>query len=227
MNTYLGASAFLGPEDVPADVVGSARVVYLEGYLWDRPEAKEAYRKAARVAHDAGNEVSLTLSDPFCVDRHRPEWLTLVREDVDVLFANEAEIRSLYETDFDTAIKKVTVDCKVAAVRALRGSVIVAGDDARGSHPSTGSSTRPAPSDLCAGFLFGYRGLELTTCAAPVRSRRPIIRTWARGPVFALEPRAVAARRGIFPSEYGTGSRPIPPADAPSWKHCCRATPAS
>src|SRR5262245_11822904 len=74
MNTYLGASAFLGPEDVDADMVASARVVYLEGYLWDRPEAKEAYRKAARVAHDAGNEVSLTLSDPFCVERHRPEW---------------------------------------------------------------------------------------------------------------------------------------------------------
>ena len=92
MNTYLGASAFLGPEDVDADEVAAARVVYLEGYLWDRPEAKEAYRKAARIAHEAGNEVSLTLSDSFCVDRHRSEWLGLVEDEVDVLFANEAEI---------------------------------------------------------------------------------------------------------------------------------------
>ncbi len=75
MNTYLGASAFLGPEDVDVDLVAAAKVVYLEGYLWDRPEAKAAYRKAARIAHEAGNEVSLTLSDSFCVDRHRAEWL--------------------------------------------------------------------------------------------------------------------------------------------------------
>ena len=101
MNTYLGASAFLGPEDVDADAVAAARVVYLEGYLWDRPEAKEAYRKAARIAHEAGNEVSLTLSDSFCVDRHRSEWLGLVEDEVDVLFANEAEICSLYGCDFD------------------------------------------------------------------------------------------------------------------------------
>ena len=101
MNTYLGASALFGPDDVDADMVAAARVVYLEGYLWDRPEAKEAYRKAARIAHEAGNEVSLTLSDSFCVDRHRPEWLQLVEEEVDILFANEDEICALYEQDFE------------------------------------------------------------------------------------------------------------------------------
>ena len=149
MNTYLGASAFLGPEDVDADLVAAAKVVYLEGYLWDRPEAKEAYRKAARIAHEAGNEVSLTLSDSFCVDRHRPEWRGLVEDEVDVLFANEAEICALYECEFDAAMEAVRRDCRVAALtRSAEGSVIVAGRRRRTWSPrirSTRSSTRPAP----------------------------------------------------------------------------------
>jgi len=170
MNTYLGASAFLGPDDVDPDIVASARVVYLEGYLWDRPEAKEAYRKAARIAHEAGHEVSLTLSDPFCVDRHRAEWLRLVEDDVDILFANEAEICSLYECDFDDAMQHVRKHCSAAALtRSEHGSVIVAGDEVHvvGAHPVDRLVDTTGAGDLYAsGFLFGYiRGLDWATCA--------------------------------------------------------------
>lgn len=170
MNTHLGASAFLGPEDVDPDLVASARVVYLEGYLWDRPEAKEAYRKAARIAHEAGNEISLTLSDSFCVERHRPEWLKLVEEEVDVLFANETEIQALYETDFDSAMQHVRRHCKVAALtRSEHGSVIVAGDEVHvvPAHPVEHLVDTTGAGDLYAsGFLFGYtRGADLATCA--------------------------------------------------------------
>jgi sugar/nucleoside kinase (ribokinase family) len=170
MNTYLGASAYLGPEDVDADMVASAHVVYLEGYLWDRPEAKEAYRKAARIAHDAGNEVSLTLSDSFCVERHRPEWRTLVVDEVDVLFANEAEICALYECDFDAALDAVRRECRVAALtRSAEGCVIVAGSETHvvPAHPVETLVDTTGAGDLYAsGFLHGYaRGDDLETCA--------------------------------------------------------------
>ncbi len=164
------SSAYLGPEDVDEDLVGSARVVYLEGYLWDRPEAKEAYRKAARVAHARGNEVSLTLSDSFCVDRHRTEWVRLVADEVDVLFANEAEICALYECDFDRAMQQVRRDCRVAAItRSARGSVIVSGDEVHvvAAHPVERLVDTTGAGDLYAsGFLFGYtREADLPTCA--------------------------------------------------------------
>jgi sugar/nucleoside kinase (ribokinase family) len=170
MNTYLGASAFLGPEDVDADAVAAARVVYLEGYLWDRPEAKEAYRKAARIAHEAGNEVSLTLSDPFCVDRHRSEWLGLVEDEVDLLFANEAEICSLYGCHFEGAMQMVAKHCKVAALtRSAAGSVIVSGGDVHvvPAHPVPQLVDTTGAGDLyAAGFLHGYtHGADLPTCA--------------------------------------------------------------
>jgi sugar/nucleoside kinase (ribokinase family) len=96
MNTYLGSSEFLGPEDVDADVIAAAGITYLEGYLFDRPEAQEAYWKASRVAHEAGRRVSLTLSDTFCVERHKQAWRLLVTDQVDVLFANEGEAMALY-----------------------------------------------------------------------------------------------------------------------------------
>jgi sugar/nucleoside kinase (ribokinase family) len=170
MNTYLGASAFLGPEDVDADLVASAKVVYLEGYLWDRPEAKEAYYKAARVAHDAGNEVSLTLSDPFCVERHRAEWLKLVADEVDILFANEAEICALYESDFERAMEAVRRDCRVAALtRSEHGSVVVAGGDTHtvpAQQVEWLTDTTGAGDLYASGFLSGYtRGSDLEMCA--------------------------------------------------------------
>jgi sugar/nucleoside kinase (ribokinase family) len=144
--------------------------VYLEGYLWDRPEAKAAYRKAAQVAHEAGNEVSLTLSDSFCVERHRTEWRRLVEDEVDVLFANEAEICALYECEFDAAMEAVRRDCRVAALtRSAEGCVIVADGATHvvAAHPvETLVDTTGAGDLYAAGFLCGYtRGDELDACA--------------------------------------------------------------
>src|SRR5947209_15089635 len=110
MNTYLGACVELGPADIDPAVIAAARVTYLEGYLFDPPLAQAAFRKAAAIAHSAGRQVALSLSDPFCVGRHRAAFRDLVEGDVDILFANEAEIRSLYTTDeFDHAAHPVRV----------------------------------------------------------------------------------------------------------------------
>ena len=104
------------PEDVDGDLIAAAKVTYLEGYLFDRPEAKEAYWKASRIAHDAGRKVGLTLSDTFCVERHQEAWRSLVADQVDILFANEGEAMALYDVDtFDAAVEHVTADCEVAA----------------------------------------------------------------------------------------------------------------
>jgi sugar/nucleoside kinase (ribokinase family) len=168
MNTYLGISAYLGPDDVDPDLVADAQVVYLEGYLWDRPEAKEAYRKAARVAHDAGRRVSLTLSDPFCVDRHRPEWRVLVEEEVDILFANAEEITSLYECDLDDALRRVSDDCELAAItRSELGSVAVERGEVHtiDAFPVRLVDTTGAGDLYAAGFLYAYtQGHDVSTC---------------------------------------------------------------
>ena len=132
MNTYLGACVELGPEDVEADKAKGAKVTYFEGYLWDPPRAKDAIRQTARHAHDAGREVSMTLSDSFCVDRYREEFLDLMRSGtVDIVFANSHEIKSLYQTaSFDEALEAIRKDCRIAAVtRSEKGSVIVRGDE--------------------------------------------------------------------------------------------------
>jgi sugar/nucleoside kinase (ribokinase family) len=131
MNTYLGASAELTADDVDADLVRSAAITYLEGYLWDSPAAQDAYRFASGVAHEAGRQVALTLSDGFVVDRHRDTFLELIEGSVDVLFANDTEIEMLYEVDsFEAALAKVRHHCSVAAVtRGAQGSVLLAGDD--------------------------------------------------------------------------------------------------
>lgn len=171
MQTYLGACVELGPEDIDADVIAAAQVTYLEGYLWDQPRAKEAFLKAARIAHDAGRKVALSLSDPFCVDRHRESFLELVAGHVDLLFANEAEIMSLYRSDsFDDALRSVRGHCEVAALtRSEKGSVVVAGDDviSVGAERITQLVDTTGAGDLyAAGFLFGYtRGTDLGACA--------------------------------------------------------------
>ncbi len=161
MNTYLGASVELGPEDVEEGLVCAARVTYLEGYLWDRPRAKEAFRKAARIAHAAGAKVALTLSDPFCVERHRPEFLELVKGPVDILFANEAEIRSLWQIpDFDAALKATRGLVEVAVLtRSAKGSVVLAGDSVErvAAEPVHRVVDTTGAGDLfAAGFLYGY-----------------------------------------------------------------------
>src|SRR5687767_15034426 len=131
MQTFLGATTQLGPEDVNMDYVTSCKVLYLEGYLWDQPRAKKAMRDAAIRAKDAGAKVSLTLSDAFCVARYRDEFLDLAENHVDILFANESEILSLYRTEtFDDALLQVRRHCEIAALtRSEKGSVVVNGNE--------------------------------------------------------------------------------------------------
>ena len=170
LTTYLGASVQLGPADVDKGVIERAAILYLEGYLFDPPEAQRAFHAAAGVAHAAGRKVALTLSDPFCVDRHRAAFRDLVERHVDILFANEAEIRALYEAaDFDAALQQVRRHCAVAALtRSERGSVVVAGDDVHviDAHPVGAVVDTTGAGDLyAAGFMFGLsRGRSLATC---------------------------------------------------------------
>lgn len=171
MNTYLGACVEFGPEDVDADVVAAAKVTYFEGYLWDPPRAKDAIRECARIAHENGREVSMTLSDSFCVDRYRSEFLDLMRSGtVDIVFANKAEALALYETDdFDAALDAISKDCKLAAVTmSEHGSIIIKGGErVRVPAVEIGKlvDTTGAGDLYAAGFLFGYtQGFDLETC---------------------------------------------------------------
>jgi sugar/nucleoside kinase (ribokinase family) len=170
MSTYLGASTGLGPADIDKRLIERAQIVYLEGYLFDPPEAQEAFRVAADIAHVAGRKVALTLSDPFCVDRHRETFRELVERHVDILFANEAEILALYEVhDFDGAAARVRGQCEVAALtRSERGSVIVAGDRTHVIEVERVAAvvdTTGAGDLYAAGFMVGLsRGLPLPTC---------------------------------------------------------------
>ncbi|MSO37571.1 MAG: adenosine kinase [Acidimicrobiia bacterium] len=130
MNTYLGASSEFSPEDIDANLISASAITYLEGYLWDQPSAQEAVRYAAQIAHESSRRVALTLSDGFVVERHRDGFLELLDGDVDILFANETEICSLYEVDsFDEALKRVTGTCEIAALtRGPQGAVLKRGD---------------------------------------------------------------------------------------------------
>ena len=169
MNTALGVSPRLGGGEVDAELIRSARILYLEGYLFDRPEAKAAFRQAADIAAKAGRQVALSLSDPFCVDRHRPEFLKLIKDSVDILFANEAEIMSLYQTPlFDVAARQAQKDTKLAALtRSEKGSVILSDGKsiAIPAAPVTQVVDTTGAGDLyAAGFLFGVAiGKDLET----------------------------------------------------------------
>jgi sugar/nucleoside kinase (ribokinase family) len=160
MQTFLGASVDLGPADIDLELIAASRITYLEGYLWDPPSAKEAFVKAADGAHQAGRKVSLNLSDPFCVDRHRDDFLDLAENHVDILFANEREILSLYQVaSFDESLQAVRSHCEIAALtRGEKGSVIVSGDEIHvvDAEPVNDlADTTGAGDAFAAGFLFG------------------------------------------------------------------------
>jgi sugar/nucleoside kinase (ribokinase family) len=161
MNTYLGAAQELMPSDIDAAQVAASAILYLEGYLWDPKSAKEAFVKASTIAHDAGRQVALTLSDSFCVDRYRGEFLDLMRGGtVDLVFTNEAELHSLYQTaDFDTALTQLRSDAKLAVVtRSEKGCVVASKDGvtAMPAFPIEKIVDSTGAGDLfAAGFLFG------------------------------------------------------------------------
>jgi sugar/nucleoside kinase (ribokinase family) len=172
MQTYLGACVDFGPDDIAAGVVEASRIVYLEGYLWDKPQAKEAFRKAVRVAHANGNKVALTLSDAFCVDRHRAEFRALIEDGIDIVLANEAEIVSLWQVG---AIEDAIAACQKhadrvwAVTRSEKGSVVIGGGAC--AHVPAEKITRlvdtTGAGDLyAAGFLYGLsQDRPLAECA--------------------------------------------------------------
>jgi sugar/nucleoside kinase (ribokinase family) len=170
MNTFLGACVELSPNDIDSDLIKSAAVTYLEGYLFDPPLAMEAFYKASKIAHDSGRKVSLTLSDSFCVGRHRAAFQELVEGHIDILFANEEEIKSLYEVGtFEEALAIVKNKCEIAALtRSEKGSVIVRGDDVteiKAEPVSKVVDTTGAGDAYAAGFLYGYtEGMSMAQC---------------------------------------------------------------
>lgn len=183
MQTFLGVSVLLGSDDIDPEAIGDAQITYLEGYLFDRDEAKEAFVKAAELAHAAGRKVALSLSDPFCVDRHRASFKHLVEGHVDILFANSDEITSLYETDsFNDAVGQLVGKIDLAAVtRSAEGSVIVTADEVVeiAAEPVEKVVDTTGAGDLyAAGVLYGLtQGYELevagrigSICAAEVIS---------------------------------------------------------
>jgi len=170
MNTYLGACVDLGPDDIDTEIVAAASITYLEGFLFDPPQAQSAFRKAAAVAHAAGRQVALSLSDPFCVGRHRDDFRDLIDGHVDILFANAAEICSLYEThDFAAAAAAVRGQVSIAALtRSAAGSVILTSDAEHrvAAAPVAHVVDTTGAGDLYAsGFLYGLtHGLPLPIC---------------------------------------------------------------
>jgi len=171
MNTFLGISTAFEEADLDADVIASAGIVYLEGYLFDAPPGKAAFRRAVEIARGAGRKVALTLSDAFCVDRHRDEFLEFMRSGVDIVFANESELVSLYQgADFDAAAAQIGAEVPLAVLtRSAKGCVVVAGPSREAvpaHHVDHVVDTTGAGDLFAAGFLFGAaRGLPNATSA--------------------------------------------------------------
>ena len=170
MNTYLGACVELGPDDIDQAFIAAAKITYMEGYLWDPPGAKQAFLKAQGIAAAHGRRVSLSLSDPFCVERHRAELRDLVERHVDILFANEEEILSLYQVrDFDAALQQVSNHCEIAALtRGEHGSVVVGQGEIHvicASPVARVKDTTGAGDLYAAGFLYGItHDFDLARC---------------------------------------------------------------
>lgn len=173
MNTFLGAATTLCPADIDAcaELIGSSKVTYLEGYLFDKEEAKASFRRAAEIAHEAGHRIALTLSDSFCVDRHRADFLDLVENHVDILFANENEIKSLYQVDtFEEAADLVNEKCEIAVLtRSEKGAVVMATEQAVeiAAEPiDSVVDVTGAGDQFAAGFLYGFtHDMSLADCA--------------------------------------------------------------
>ena len=203
MNTYLGAAQDLKPSDIDEAAVAAAAVIYLEGYLWDPPKAKEAFVKAAEIAHRNNRKVALTLSDSFCVDRYRSEFLDLIRKGtVDILFANEHELKSLYETaDFDTAAKALRGDAKLAVVtRSEKGCAVISRDgiEAVQAMPIDSVVDVTGAGDLfAAGFLVGHsHGKDHRTSARlGALAAAEVIQHIGARPAVSLK--ALAAENGL------------------------------
>ena len=170
MNTFLGTSVALGVKELDEQMIKDARITYLEGYLFDPQEAKEAFAQAAHIASQAGRKVALSLSDGFCVDRHRATFRALIKGGIDILFANEDEILSLYETqDFEEACNQVRSECDLVAItRGATGSVIITPDErilVPAELVNEVVDTTGAGDLYAAGFLFGYANeFELAKC---------------------------------------------------------------
>ena len=170
MNTFLGAASLLEAADISKTAVQSAAVVFLEGYLFDKDAAKEAFRTAAEYAHAAGRKVALTLSDSFCVDRHRADFLSLVKNDIDILFSNEDELKALYQVDsINDGLHQLRDNCEFAAVtRNEHGSVVIDGDEVViiDAEPVESVVDATGAGDMyAAGFIYGFvRGKPIEQC---------------------------------------------------------------
>lgn len=170
MSTFLGATKEITKDDISEDVISAAKVTYLEGYLWDEPHAKEAMRVAVDVARKHERKVALSLSDSFCVERHRDEFLALIKEGVDILFANEAEVKCLFESDdLDECIGKIKDYADIVAVTlGAKGSIVIHGDNIEKIDPARGLNvvdTTGAGDLYASGFLYGYtNGYNFEQC---------------------------------------------------------------